>query len=76
MNVKLSAEQAALKDISKYVESEAKGITELYDSNKELSSYGFWDNNVTIVISRMYISAKALCTKENRKLNKQILTVY
>ena len=66
-----TAEQVALKDISEYVQSKAKDITHLYNTHGNCL-YGFWDNNVTMVISRMFVSAKFLYTKENRKLNKRL----
>jgi|3_EtaG_2_1085321.scaffolds.fasta_scaffold128950_2 hypothetical protein len=74
MNEKKTAEQVALRDISEYVQSQAKDITHLYNTfGYQLGPYGFWDNTVTIVISRMFVSAKFLYTKENRKLNKKLI---
>ena len=72
MNKIKTAEQVALKDISQYVQSQAEDVTHLYNAHGCLLS-GFWDNNVTMVISRMFVSAKFLYTKENRKLNKRLI---
>lgn len=72
MKNRKTAEQIALRDISQYVQSQAKDITHLHNAHGCLL-YGFWDNTVTIVISRMFVSAKFLYTKENRKLNKRLI---
>jgi len=69
-----TAEQVAMKDISAYVKMKANDITILYNQvGWRLSPYSYWDNNVNMVISKMFVSVMILKTKENRKLNKIII---
>tara|TARA_R110000824_G_scaffold371738_1_gene561502 strand:+ start:234 stop:461 length:228 start_codon:yes stop_codon:yes gene_type:complete len=69
-----TAEQVAMKDISNYVKLQANDITILYNQlGWRLSPYSYWDNNINMVISKMFVSVMILKTKENRKLNKKLI---
>lgn len=69
-----TAEQVAMKDISAYVKMKANDVTILYNHlGWRLGPYSYWDNNVNMIISKMFVSAMILKTKENRKLNKKLI---
>jgi hypothetical protein len=61
-----SAKQTALRHISKYIIAKAK-------DKIALKSYS---EPITHTIGKYFVSSSMLNTKENRRLNKQVLSEY
>jgi len=70
----ISAEHMAMRDISQHLYERAGHIIKLHKNRKFhlYHSYGFWDTNVHMVISKLFVSPKRLASKENRRLNREL----
>lgn len=70
----VSAEQMALRDIAKHINTQAQDIATQYGNISAFgyNSYGFADPNVCMVVAQMFVGATKLATRENRKLNREL----